>query len=113
MRTIKFRIWDKDLGMDYNPKLGMANNDLNNQFATALGDLMQFTGLLDKKGKEIYEGDIVKCHDHPTGVDDSTGSVYWESGRWKVTGTIFQLGDFGTAWTEVIGNIYESPSLIN
>lgn len=75
--------------------------------------LMQFTGLKDKNGKEIYEGDICKCHDHPTGIEDATGEVIFDQGRyWIGTGSICSLDDYGTAWTEVLGNIYENPELI-
>ena len=73
---------------------------------------MQYTGLKDKNGKEIYEGDIVKCHDHPTDVDSATGEVYYQQGAYRVKDTICALADFGTAWTEIIGNIHETPELL-
>jgi uncharacterized phage protein (TIGR01671 family) len=75
--------------------------------------MMQWTGLRDKNGKEIYEGDICKCHDHPTGIEDTIGEVIFDQGRyWIATGSICSLDDYGTAWTEVLGNIYETPELI-
>lgn len=70
----------------------------------------QYTGLIDKGIKQIYEGDIVECHDHPTGVEDTIGVVEFRHGFYNVNGT--PLHDYGTAWTQIIGNIYEHPSLI-
>lgn len=72
--------------------------------------LMQFTGLIDKNGKEIYEGDIVI---EDTFYGDFTQIVRWSednSGFWL--GSSFHL-NFGTAKEcEVVGNIYENPELL-
>jgi uncharacterized phage protein (TIGR01671 family) len=76
------------------------------------GTVGQYTGLRDKNGKEIYEGDIVKYHDHPTGMEDGVGSVYYKNGKWMAQWTMIPLGDFGKAWVEVIGNIFENKDLL-
>lgn len=74
--------------------------------------IMQHVGFLDKNRTWIYEGDIVVCHDHPTGADDITGTVYFKDGKFMVEGSNVPLGDYGTAWIEVIGNIYQNSELL-
>jgi uncharacterized phage protein (TIGR01671 family) len=64
--------------------------------------LMQWTGLIDKKGKDIYEGDIVICH-----PENKYGRRLIELDLYNG----FNNGDGGNF--EVIGNIHETPELLN
>jgi uncharacterized phage protein (TIGR01671 family) len=119
MRQIKFRAWKKaaktmEVG---NFALG-ANGAVHFSDGDFLGSaqivLMQFTGLLDKNGKEIYEGDVVEYTPNPL-VFPNTHEVY--QAVWIRNGFAFRKdkGSFSPYLSEdklqVIGNIYESPSL--
>lgn len=112
-REIKFRAWDVSGEKPYMLGPYDLTDSIFNHKDIRLLPLMQFTGLKDKNGKEIYDGDIVNCIDHPTGYDNVVGSVYWNVGKWSVTYSMVQLCDYGSAWVEVIGNIYENQELLN
>ena len=78
--------------------------------------LMQSTGLKDKHGVEIYEGDVVEYLD---GEFSFIAKVAWSDWMWYLEGInpkeSFMLDDVAdneTADVEIIGNIYENPELL-
>jgi uncharacterized phage protein (TIGR01671 family) len=131
VREIKFRVWDKlykimreVLSIDFEkqkvicPPRGHEFSEWYNQhlsFNEVL--LMQYTGLKDKNGKEIYEGDIVEtvtASGNPFGTIDV---VRCQDGGFKLVDETDSLlpiyiGDKEVISIEVIGNIYENPELI-
>lgn len=124
MREIKFRAWDKKnkyMSGEKNWYFGIENdgsieiyNCFSNKNPTKKENIiiMQFTGLLDKNGKEIYEGDVIK-HADPE-MEDDGGQVVWED---AIAGFTYggECSSFPEkSWRyEVIGNIYSNPELIN
>jgi hypothetical protein len=103
MRTIKFRVWNGEtmISPDYIDRDGNAHWKENSIPQTS-DKIMQFCGLKDKNGKEIYEGDIVQL-----GGLGSMVVVEWFSDDENVG---FNLStDFEY---EVIGNIYENKELL-
>ena len=117
-RQIKFRAWDKRTNQMFLVREmfwlvgGLQVDDgatTQRGFAPKDFDVMQYTGLKDKNGKEIYEGDIVTLIDNSGqwGEEDClTTTVKWsESGlNWNV----YPCHNLKKYW-RVIGNIYENP----
>lgn len=135
MREIKFRAWhsghpadgDKQKGkflywFPENPNLPYYSPDPRLQKKRTFNldaylwnhdehRVMQYTGLKDKNGVEIYEGDILHM------AHDENAEVKWQTsrGRWvAVASDNRALFPFKSGWElcEVIGDIYENPELL-
>ena len=122
MREIKFRVWDKE-SKEMLSDVSLWNDDFTsylNEHIEYLQDkceLMQYTGLKDKNGIEIYEGDIVKIGiDFGYGTQPLVGEVLFDKCsfvyRHKSQGDLSLFGIDSNDWCEVIGNIYENPELL-
>lgn len=128
MREIKFRAWDKEFSqMLYGISIGGPAIHIDSKAhrgkmgnwpeRSVVGwnnkedfEVMQYTGLKDRNGQEIYEGDIVKCEGQIFEV------IYYE--RWASFGFRYadSLEHYLVRTTdmpfEVIGNVYQNPELL-
>lgn len=130
MREIKFRAWDNvnkiminaifvGLGKVYGmTKTFKPSKELEDVI------LMQYTGLKDKNGKEIYEGDIVPIviEDLGRSIKTVNGIVKFKRGQWNIEYfhpfqkemyicNLYRL--LKRREKEVLGNIYENPELLD
>jgi uncharacterized phage protein (TIGR01671 family) len=124
MREIKFRAWDKKKNMmvyentyicDMTITFGgqVFCHDSYYEIHDYDFDLMQYTGLKDKNGKEIYEGDILRFE------DSTLIQVVFVDCSARFAGVPLDTKKYGSAeWTidgkryEIVSNIYENPELI-
>jgi len=125
MREIKFRAWDKGKkimervfslfwydGTLHIDIYGLGNREETAEFASRY-EVMQYTGLKDKNGIEIYEGDIISWHKfykkrQPFGI-----CIVKYAGNYYCLGGWYE-NDYPDTYKycEVIGNIYENPELL-
>ena len=114
MREIKFRAWDKkqnkmrqDFNLSWSGKILFEDSIGSDEF-----EIMQYTGLKDKNGKEIYEGDIVRISDNHTEVINWIGDGDWMGEKQPLVGFIHNASIYKKP-IEVIGNLYENANLLS
>ena len=113
MKELKFRVWE-EREKEYDT-WSYILDDSGNLFRNAYGALIecdkkdyiieQYTGLKDKNGKEIYEGDIVSVRNKNRKNEYDIGVVEFGKAAFRCP---FLLGKYHSGQVEVIGNVHES-----
>jgi len=115
-REIKFRAWDETNKIMFTPESQIGHLwsfDCINGIPQSSGILMQYTGLKDKNGKEIYEGDIIGYY-----MDNELSPECYFISPVEYWASAFKVKHEGWLFLEciespeVLGNIYENPELL-
>jgi uncharacterized phage protein (TIGR01671 family) len=118
-RELKFRVWDNQSDFYWGEGEGMDFKKIAFNFYDSLFEecrlvFQQYTGLLDKNGVEIYEGDIVKATSDQYTNENFIGKVIFDEGYFC---TWVNKNDIRGVWSgddiEVIGNIFENKDLLD
>lgn len=128
MREIKFRAWDNDqqrmfnvygMGLDFitedtlngiDPGVNCFSGDDFKKLVP-----MQYTGLKDKNGNEIYEGDICRINFFDEGLKNGQVVFRIFHSGYYLEGTFGQwsMGTWEPSYIEIVGNIYQNPELLS
>lgn len=124
MKEIKFRFWEKNFYSMRTWEQSYDSDNLKFLFADDNIAPMQYTGLRDRNGKEIYEGDVVEFNNNNYELTAGhrndeivIAEVEYSCGAWGLKEANGQLHDLyivlvNDEEAEVIGNIYENPELL-
>ena len=124
----KFRAWDERAGLtevisidflEKKLKVSHWEYGVSNYFPLDNVILMQSTGLKDKKGVEIFEGDVVKVSNHPFQKKEDSPGIEIDGNyliNWSEHSLTWLAGDLLLyqlkPYIEVIGNRFENPELL-
>lgn len=117
-RPIRFRAWNgKEMqtvfGINFaiDNSIGQVFYDIRHKECSYEPILMQYTGLLDRNGKEIYEGDVVEWQ--PKNGTKERAVVNWDNERTRFVCDVYGFNEReAKERIKIIGNVYENPDLL-
>lgn len=130
MREIKFRAWEKEIHEDgevYGGEMYYSEEcdgkrragftiKADSAYSNEQFVWMQYTGLKDSQGKEIYEGDVVKIHHEKYKNSKDMAVIEWQDRCGRFIANRKNMAEDCTMtmseYFEVIGNIYENKDLL-
>jgi len=106
MREIRFRAWDFE---NKQMRTELRASEIGMLVEGGYKGLMQFTGLLDKNGKEVFEGDIVRNEND----QKPNQQIIFAKGMFCLDDEDSPLWKYAPqSFWEIIGNIYQNPELL-
>jgi len=108
MRELKFRRWDTEYNRFFYIDFSYVKKvDFYDFFEYVDGPIEQYTGLKDKNGKEIYEGDII--------IDEERyiSTISWSDFKFMWVDSEFGSLEDVPDDIEVLGNVHENPELLS
>lgn len=124
MNNLKFRVWNGNQMLHADSDSPCVLVDLNGDLVKTIhyglsdgyelegtrGELLQFTGLTDKWGTEVFDGDVVRQFGDWCVIERCVGGFHCKMIKGPHKGSTFTFSFLSPKYCEVMGNIYQNPA---